>query len=41
MFLESTKGTRSKILTAAMNVDEDYREYRVKREQKLTSSSIA
>jgi UDP-N-acetyl-D-mannosaminuronate dehydrogenase len=28
MFLESTKGTRSKILTAAMNVDEDYREYR-------------
>jgi UDP-N-acetyl-D-mannosaminuronate dehydrogenase len=28
MFLESSKGIRSKILTAAMNVDEDYREYR-------------
>jgi nucleotide sugar dehydrogenase len=41
MFLESSKGTRSKILTAAMNVDEDYREYRVKRDQKLKSSSIA
>ena len=28
MFLESSKGIRSKILTAAINVDEDYREYR-------------
>src|SRR5215471_5131171 len=41
MFLESSKGTRSKILTAAMSVDEDYREYRIKREQELKSSSIA
>jgi UDP-N-acetyl-D-mannosaminuronic acid dehydrogenase len=40
MFLESSKGIKSKILTAAMNVDEDYREHRAKREHKLKSSSI-
>jgi len=31
MFLESSKGIRSKIITAAMRVDEDYREYRENR----------
>jgi UDP-N-acetyl-D-mannosaminuronic acid dehydrogenase len=41
MFVESSKGIKSKILAAAMNVDEDYRQYRVKREQELKSSSVA
>jgi len=30
MFLQSSKSIRSKILAAAMEVDEDYKRYRVK-----------
>jgi len=30
MFLESSKSIRSKILAAAMEVDEDYKRYRAK-----------
>jgi len=40
MFLDSSKGIKSKILTAAMNVDEDYSKYRIERGQKVKSSSI-
>jgi UDP-glucose 6-dehydrogenase len=40
MFLESSVAVKSKILTAAIKVDEDYREYKAKRELKLKSSSI-
>jgi UDP-N-acetyl-D-mannosaminuronate dehydrogenase len=41
MFLQSSTRRKSKILTAAMEVDEDYKEYRSKLEQQLecTSSS--
>jgi hypothetical protein len=31
MFLESSKGIKNKILTAAMRVDEDYKKYRESR----------
>ena len=45
MFLESSKGIKSKILTAAMKVDEDYKSYRAKEhhrfEKKRTASEVS
>ncbi len=38
MFLQSTSQRKSKILTAAMKVDKDYKRYRAKLEQHLESS---
>jgi hypothetical protein len=35
MFLQSSARRKSKILTAAMEVDEDYRRYRAKIESQL------
>jgi hypothetical protein len=40
MFLQSTSRRKNKILTAAIEVDEDYKRYRDKLEQQLESPSI-
>ena len=40
MFLQSTSRRKNKILTAAIEVDEDYKKYRAKLEQQLESPSI-
>jgi nucleotide sugar dehydrogenase len=40
MFLESSKATKSKILTAAIEVDEDYRSYRQSRDKQTLLTSL-
>ena len=40
MFLESSYGRKSEILTAAMEVDQDYRRYRTKLEKPSKSRII-
>jgi UDP-N-acetyl-D-mannosaminuronic acid dehydrogenase len=40
MFLQSSKSIRSKIIQAAMEVDEDYRKYRTKLEKQINSPIV-
>jgi hypothetical protein len=40
MFLQSTTGKKSKIIKAAMEVDENYKRYRAKLEAHLESPAI-
>jgi UDP-N-acetyl-D-mannosaminuronate dehydrogenase len=40
MFLQSSNRRRNKILTAAMDVDEDYKRFRTKLEKQIESASI-
>jgi hypothetical protein len=41
MFINSSTTIRSKILQAAMEIDEDYREYIQSREKKRSMDSVA
>jgi len=40
MFLESSNPRKSKIITAAIEVDEDYRAFRAKREPSLKYPTV-
>jgi hypothetical protein len=40
MFLESSNERKSKILTAAMDVNEDYKRFRAKLEKQIKSATI-
>jgi hypothetical protein len=40
MFINSSNTIKSKILQAAMEIDEDYREYRVQLDEKKLSNSF-
>jgi len=40
MFLQSSNRSKSKILTAAMDVDQDYKRFRTKLEKQIESATI-